>query len=81
MEDRRPFRTRVFLLRTLVMIFVIQLSLLVFTFGQCASLANKRMVVPGEVCPELADRTETLFGLAIATVLSLLVGHKDKPMS
>ena len=80
MATRKPFRTRVFLLRTLVMIFVVELGLLVFSFSKCSSLAEKRELIPQEVCPNLADKSEKLFGVTIATVLSLLVGKDvDNP--
>ena len=77
MATRRPFRTRVFLLRTLVMIFVVQLGLLVFSFNKCSSIAESREITPQEVCPNLADKSEKLFTVTIATVLSLLVGKEE----
>ena len=77
MGTRRPFRTRVFLLRTLVMIFVVQLGLLVFSFNKCSAMADKRELTPKEVCPDLSDKSEKLFTVTIATVLSLLVGKDE----
>lgn len=75
---RRPFRKGVFLLRTLVLIFAAQLSLLVFSFSKCTSIADKRGETPSEICPNLADKTEKLFGVAIATTLSLLATKSEE---
>ena len=71
---RRPFRPQVFLLRTLVGIFIIQASLLVFSFGKCAQLSESRGTRPVEECPSIGEKAEGMTNVMIATVLSLLVG-------
>jgi len=75
---RRPFRKGVFLLRTLVLIFVAQLGLLIFSFNKCSAMAEKRGVIPSDICPDLSDKTEKLFGVAIATTLSLLATKSEE---
>jgi len=55
---------KLFLLRTLVGIFAFQGILLLIAFMKCQSVTQ---------CPNLADKTEKLFSIAIATTLSLLV--------
>ena len=69
----RPFRPRVFLFRTLVGIFLVEAIFLGFSFWKCS------IVIPGkpvplltERCPKLGSRSQELFSIAIATVLSLL---------
>jgi len=54
---------KVFLVRTLVGVFVFQGVLILIAFIKCKS---------PEMCPQLGDRTEKLFGIATATFLSLL---------
>ena len=67
-----PFRQRVFLFRMLAVIFSVEASFLAFSFYRCKDL---------ESCPDLGNRSEQLFGVAIATTLSLLgvSGSKKDP--
>ena len=77
MAPRKPFRREVFLLRTLVGIFVFEFLLLGFSFHKCAERVGKSQDSGiQDVCPELGGRAETLFGVAIATTLSLM-GSKN----
>ena len=52
-----------FLLKTLVGVFAFQGLLLGVAYYKCNSAAQ---------CPNLGERTEQLFGIATATILSLL---------
>jgi len=58
---------KVFLMRTLVGVFVFQGILLLIAFVKCQSPA---------MCPDLGGRTEKLFAIATATILSLLTKEK-----
>ena len=70
MAPQRPFRQRVFLYRMLAAIFAVEATFLGFAFIRCHN---------PEVCPRLGQRAEQLFGVAIATTLSLLgVGINNK---
>lgn len=72
-EPRRPFRQKVFLLRTLVGIFIFEFGVIAFTFHKCAEKISKtESATVTQVCPDAGGRAETLFGVAIATTLSLL---------
>lgn len=61
----RPFRAQVFLYRMLASIFVVEAAFLAIAFAKCKTLSQ---------CPQLGDRSESLFVAAIATTLSLLTG-------
>ena len=70
MAPQRPFRQRVFLFRMLAAIFVVEAFFLAFSFIKCETR---------DACPELGNRSEQPFGVAIATTLSLLgVGINNK---
>ena len=81
----RPFRPQPFLYRTLVGIFSVEAIFLGFAFWKCS------IVIPGqpvpllaERCPKLGSRSQELFGVAVATVLSLLsagpgAGEQNQP--
>lgn len=74
-----PFRRDVFLLRTLVGIFVFEFGIIGFSFYKCAEKIGKTEGSSvQQVCPDLGGRAETLFGVAIATTLSLM-GVKEPP--
>ena len=56
-----------FLVRTLVGVFAFQGVLLLIAFVKCQS---------PQMCPDLGGRTEKLFGIATATILSLLSAER-----
>ena len=58
---------KLFLLRTLVGVFAFQGMLLLVAFMKCQSVTQ---------CPNLADKSEKLFSIATATILSLLSAQK-----
>ena len=63
------FNKEKFLLTMLASIFVVEGIFIAAAVTKCFSL-NKEDYT--EMCPQLADRTEKLFGVAVATTLSLL---------
>ena len=73
MTGPAPFRPRVFLYRTLVGIFLVEATFLGFAFWKCSTpITGKPVPLIAERCPQLGARTQELFGVALATVLSLL---------
>jgi hypothetical protein len=75
----KPFRREVFLLRALVGVFVCQFLIIGFAFIKCSNfIENKEEATILNTCPKLGGRAENLFGVATATVLSLLgTGRKE----
>ena len=71
------FRPLPFLYRMLLGIFVTEALFLGFTFSACKDLAlnSKPPKTVQEHCPRLGERAENLFGISIATVLSLMTGQ------
>lgn len=54
-------------------VFFCQFVLLGFSFIKCANvIETKEETTMANTCPKLGSRTENLFGIATATVLSLL---------
>ena len=60
---------RAFLLRMLATIFAVQAVFIAWAFAVCGKSGN-----PARVCPDLGNKTTELFGVAVATTLSLLTG-------
>lgn len=60
---------RPFLLKMLASIFAVQAVFIAWAFALCGRSGR-----PAEVCPNLGDKTTELFGVAVATTLSLLTG-------
>lgn len=65
----RKFNREKFLFRMLAAIFIVEALFIGAGFYKCFSLTPKDYQIQ---CSKLGDRTETLFGIAIATTLSLL---------
>ena len=79
MKEIRPFRQRVFLLRVLVGIFLVESFFLAFAFWKCSTpIPGKPVPLLAERCPSIGQRTQELFGVAVATTLSLLTGTGEK---
>ena len=74
---RGEFRPLPFLYRTLLGIFVVEALFIGFSFQACMKLAmtTKPPKTVQEHCPRLGERAENLFGISIATVLSLMTGQ------
>ena len=79
MREIRPFRQRVFLLRVLVGIFLAEAFFLAFAFWKCSTpIPGKPVPLLAERCPSIGQRTQELFGVAVATTLSLLGASEQK---
>ena len=74
---QREFRPLPFLYRMLLGIFVAEALFLAFSFNACKDLAknSRPPKTVQEHCPRLGERAENLFGISIATVLSLMTGQ------
>ena len=82
MTEPRPFRARVFLYRVLVGIFIAEAGFLAFAFWKCSLvIPNQPVPMLAERCPNIGQRTQELFGVAIATTLSLLTGTSESTPS
>lgn len=80
MSAPRPFRPKVFLFRVLVGIFITEAGFLAFAFWKCSEvIPGKAVPMVAERCPAIGQRTQELFGVAVATTLSLLTGASDDP--
>ena len=76
LSPRREFRPLPFLYRTLIGIFIVEAVFLMFSFTACRDMALKNPPKTiQEHCPRLGERAENLFGISIATVLSLMTGQ------
>ena len=69
-----PFDREKFLFRMLAAIFVVEAVFLSVGFYKCTQLSPDDYV---KVCPKLGSRSEALFGVAIATTLSLIGGSAN----
>ena len=70
------FRPIVFLYRMLLGIFIVEAVFLGFSFRTCNQLALKfPEKTVNQHCPRLSEKAESLFGIAVATTLSLLTGQ------
>ena len=74
MTGPRPFRSKVFLFRLLAVIFCFQALVIVRAMEGCMVLVQRNEEVHSikESCPDLGQKAENLFNIAVATVLSLL---------
>ena len=66
-SSRRLFKERPFLFRMLAIIFIVEAAFLGLGLIKCKTL---------KACPQLGDRSQQLFGVAIATTLSLLTNKE-----
>jgi len=79
MTEPRPFRQRVFLLRVLVGIFLTEAGFLAFAFWKCSiPIPGSPVPLVAERCPAIGTKTQELFGVAVATTLSLLTAGDQK---
>ena len=74
-ERRGEFRPLVFLYRMLLGIFLVEAFFLAVTYSGCMDMQKNSGDNIQEICPRLAERSDNLFGVAIATVLSLMPGQ------
>ena len=59
----------------LVGIFLLEAFFLAVTYRGCMDMQKTSGDNIQEICPRLAERSDNLFGVAIATVLSLMTGQ------
>lgn len=75
LKSPRPFRPTVFLFRMLALIFLTEAAFLGFAFVKCSEpVSDKSLQGLENRCPNIGERSETLFLAAITTTLSLLSG-------
>ena len=75
MSEQRPFRPELFLFRMLAAIFVVEVCFLAFAFYKCSTpIPGNPVPLVNVRSPKLGSRSQELFGVAVATVLSLLGG-------
>lgn len=72
---RNGFDPLPFLYRTLIGIFIVEAIFLGWSFTACRDIALQQPPKTiQEHCPRIGERAENLFGISIATVLSLIGG-------
>ena len=75
MAEPQPFRPQLFLFRMLAGIFIVEALFLGFAFWKCSlPIGGQPVPMLADRCPKLGSRSQELFGVAVATVLSLLGG-------
>lgn len=79
MAEPSSFNVRPFLFKMLAVIFFCQFLILGYSVWRCGTVGPGEELHIKERCPEIGQRTENLFGLAVATVLSLLTSTEVKP--
>ena len=75
MKEQQPFRPKIFLYRMLAAIFLAEAGFLGFAFWACSQTGPNQTVI--QRCPNLSEKSESLFIAAVATTLSLLTGAAD----
>ena len=69
---RLPFRPKPFLFRLLGAVFLAEFLVIGYSIYRCGEVRNDEPVPLVERCPKLGARTQEMFTLATATILSLL---------
>ena len=72
MASPRPFRPKPFLFRLLGAVFAAEFIIIGFSIYRCAQIGPGEPTLLAERCPKIGDRTQEMFTLATATILSLL---------
>lgn len=67
-----PFRPKPFLFRLLGAIFLAEFLVIGYSIYRCGQINPGESTVLAERCPEVGKRTQEMFTLATATILSLL---------
>lgn len=73
----RGFNPRPFLFRTLAAVFAAQFTIMGWSVWRCGTVEKGQELHIKERCPEIGQRIENLFGLAVSTVLSLLINPSE----
>jgi len=71
-RPRLPFRPKPFLFRLLGAIFFAEFLFIGYGLYRCGEIRPGEPVDFAERCPKIGDRTQEMFTLATATILSLL---------
>ena len=71
-QPRLPFRPKPFLFRLLVAIFLAEFLVIGYSIYRCGQIRPGEPTALVERCPKIGDRTQEMFTLATATILSLL---------
>ena len=71
-RPKLPFRPKLYLLRLLGAIFLAQFMAIGYGIYRCGDVRPGEPVAFLERCPKIADRSQEMFTLATATILSLL---------
>lgn len=69
---RLPFRPKPFLFRLLGAVFLAEFLIIGYSIYRCGQVEPGEPVPLVERCPKIGDRTQEMFTLATATILSLL---------
>ena len=67
-----PFRPKPFLFRLLGAIFLAEFLVIGYSIYRCGQVEPGEPTALVERCPKIGDRTQEMFTLATATILSLL---------
>ena len=78
-QAKGPFKPRPFLFRLLAAIFGAQFLIVGWAVIRCGTINPGEAIHIKERCPEIGQRSENLFSLAVATVLSLLTSTEGEP--
>ena len=79
MERPNGFSPKSFLFRLLAAIFLCQFMIIGWSVWRCGTVGPGESLHMKDRCPELGQRVENLFGLSLATVLSLLTNTEHQP--
>ncbi len=71
-QRRFPFRPKPFLFRLLGAIFLAEFLVIGYSIYRCGQIKPGEPALLAERCPKIGDRTQEMFTLATATILSLL---------
>ncbi len=71
-RPRFPFRPKPFLFRLLGAIFLAEFLVIGYSIYRCGQIQPGEPTALVERCPKIGDRTQEMFTLATATILSLL---------
>jgi hypothetical protein len=73
------FNPKPFLFKLLAAIFLSQFLIMSWSVWRCGTVEPGNKTLLKDRCPEIGQRIENLFGLSLATVLSLLTDTARNP--
>jgi hypothetical protein len=77
MASPSGFNPKPFLFRLLAAIFLCQFVITGWSVWRCGTVSAGESLHLKERCPDIGQRVENLFGLSLATVLSLLTSTEQ----